>query len=439
MADAMRSHSLKFLFLTLLLGMGFFWFSLVDTSHGAQVTSRSDTLNNSNVSATSNQTIAFTTQDNLVSQVGLTASSNFAITFPAGFSLSTLTCDDVNLLIAGSATSFNTFSGDTRTNCLNTGTSWGVSIDPTNRVLLFTTPTSTNQYAWVATGTTLTVNVGSNATFQGTGSHWITNPSSGGTYTLTVGAAGSSSFLGSGDILVSINQSSQLSATVAESLTFNVTGMLATKPFVQGGSNSPLSGNTFSKIFSSPNTAGDLIVLGLTWFPSTLTVSSIVDTQGNSYVSVGPPVIMSGEAQQIWYAKNINGGANTVTTTMSGSFSQSSDMVMAEYSGVNTVSPLDVTSSNSGTNGSVADSGSKATNFSNELIYGYGSWNGIGGLSAGSGFTSHTFGVLSTQEDKAVGPIGTYSATSSIGGIPTFTWIMSMATFKLTDATQLPC
>jgi hypothetical protein len=68
---------------------------------------------------------------------------------------------------------------------LNTGTSWGVSIDPGNRILLFRTPTSTNQYVWVATGTTLTVNVGSNATFQGTGTHWITNPSSGGTYTLT--------------------------------------------------------------------------------------------------------------------------------------------------------------------------------------------------------------------------------------------------------------
>src|SRR5579872_646416 len=103
MAEVVRSHSMKFLALTLLLGMGFFWFSLVDTSHGAQVTSRSDTLNNSNVAATSNHTFAFTVQNGLVSQACSsppcfgTTSSTLSVTFPSQFNLNTLTCADVNM------------------------------------------------------------------------------------------------------------------------------------------------------------------------------------------------------------------------------------------------------------------------------------------------------------------------------------------------------
>src|SRR6185437_1599556 len=100
MAEVVRSHSKKFLAVTLLLGMGFFWLSLVDTSFGSPVTSRSDTLNNSNVSATSNHAFAFTVQNGLASQACSsppcfgTTSSTLSITFPSQFNLNTLTCGD---------------------------------------------------------------------------------------------------------------------------------------------------------------------------------------------------------------------------------------------------------------------------------------------------------------------------------------------------------
>jgi hypothetical protein len=226
MAEVVRNHSKKLLAITLLLGMGFFWFSLVDTSHGAQVTSRSDTLDNSNVSVTSNHAMAFTVQDNLVSQscstppCAGTTSSTLSITLASQFNLNTLTCGDVNLA-TGTPVLFNVASPETRTSCLNTGTSWGVLIDSVNNVITFTTPTSASQYVWVATSTQLTISIGSNATNQNQGTHWIVNPSSGGTYTETVGGT----FGGSGNMLVSINQASQLSATVAETLTFNINGL----------------------------------------------------------------------------------------------------------------------------------------------------------------------------------------------------------------------
>src|SRR5947208_7215957 len=103
-----------------------------------QVSSRSDTLTNSVISVTSNHTIIFTAQNNITSAGGASASSNVSVTFPSDFNLSTFTCNDVDLSVAGTATSLNVSNGDGHTNCPNTATSWGVNIDSANRVILFT-------------------------------------------------------------------------------------------------------------------------------------------------------------------------------------------------------------------------------------------------------------------------------------------------------------
>jgi hypothetical protein len=62
-----------------------------------------------------------------------------------------------------------TMALESRTNCPNTATAWGVSIDSGNRIITITTPTSVAQTTPVATGTTVTITLGSNATFQNTG------------------------------------------------------------------------------------------------------------------------------------------------------------------------------------------------------------------------------------------------------------------------------
>jgi len=58
----------------------------------------------------------------------------------------------------------------------------------------------------VVTGTPITINIGSNATFQQQGSHWITNPSTTGIYTISVGGT----FGGSGNMLQHIRSPSGL-------------------------------------------------------------------------------------------------------------------------------------------------------------------------------------------------------------------------------------
>jgi hypothetical protein len=102
----------------------------------------------------------------------------------------------------------------------NFGQTWGALIDSTNRIITFTSPTSAASYVWVATGTPITISIGSNATFQGQGTHWITNTSSAGTIVIMIGGT----FGGSGSIDVAINQAMQLSATIAETLTLTLAG-----------------------------------------------------------------------------------------------------------------------------------------------------------------------------------------------------------------------
>ena len=64
---------------------------------------------------------------------------------------------------------------------------------------------------------------------------------------------------------------------------------------------------------------GDLMVLGLFVLNST-SVSSVVDTQGNQYILIGSQTWSpNGFVEKLYYAKNIKGGADTATVTLSGS------------------------------------------------------------------------------------------------------------------------
>ena len=176
---------------------------------GTEVSSRSDMLADSRPSASSNHTISFRTNN------AITASSTVEIRFPADFSFpSGLDCGDVD-----AATSVQFILSTTSVGCEVTATNWGVSFAPSPPTLILTAPTSTGVY--VATGTVVTIKIGSNATVQQQGDSWITNPSAGGTYTISVGGT----FGGSGNMLVSILSGVTVEARVAEHLTVAITGV----------------------------------------------------------------------------------------------------------------------------------------------------------------------------------------------------------------------
>ncbi len=133
----------------------------------------------------------------------------------------------------------------------------------------------------------------------------------------------------------------------------------------------------------------NVVVVG--WNDSTATVSSVTDTSGNSYaLAVGPTVQAGVATHSIYYAKNIAAAAanaNTVTVTF-GTAAAFPDVRIVEYSGVDPLTPVDVTAAAIGTTGT-SDSGAVTTNNANDMIFGANLVQTSTEV-AGSGFTLRT-------------------------------------------------
>ena len=125
------------------------------------------------------------------------------------------------------------------------------------------------------------------------------------------------------------------------------------------------SGTTNSLAFSSANTAGNLIVVYAIWSNTgSVTVS---DSRGNTYATAAARTTGSWSAQ-VFYARNIAAGANTVTLTHATAVNSFSAIYIHEYSGIDKVNPVDVTGSAIGT-GSAMNSGSVTTTNAEDLLF----------------------------------------------------------------------
>ena len=204
--------------------------------------------------------------------------------------------------------------------------------------------------------------------------------------------------------------------------------------YVQGAYATPGTASSMSLAFSSAQAAGDLNVVIVAWGDSTSTVASVVDSKGNTYAAAGAITASSGnESEQIFYAKNVvaaSAGANTVTVTFSNSVIQA-ELRMAEYSGIDTTSPLDGFSGAVGT-GLTQNSGSLTTTNANDLLV---AGNGLASVTtaAGTGYTLRmTTGEGEILEDEAVTTAGSYSASSTqqTSGY----WLIQVAAFKAAAA-----
>ena len=100
------------------------------------------------------------------------------------------------------------------------------------------------------------------------------------------------------------------------------------------------------------------------WNDATTQVSSVMDSKGNVYqLAVGPTVLTGSPAlsQSIYYAKKISAamaGANSVTVNFT-AVANYPDIRILEYSGIDPVSPVDV---------SAAATGDSATSTSGTVI-----------------------------------------------------------------------
>ena len=209
----------------------------------------------------------------------------------------------------------------------------------------------------------------------------------------------------------------------------------ATPTFKQVRAKEITSGTDNSLAFNSANTAGNLIVVYLVW-TNTGSVSSVTDTRGNSYASVGTRKewgASSNMSSQVFYAKNIAAGANTVRATFTTAITSWGDMYIHEYSGIDKGDPLDVSAAANGT-ATAMNSGSATTTNANDLIFGAGA-SASTVNQAGTGFTSRSSSFGNRTEDKNVTSVGAYSATARQNGNA---WVMHMVAFKADPGDTTP-
>jgi hypothetical protein len=123
-------------------------------------------------------------------------------------------------------------------------------------------------------------------------------------------------------------------------------GFAATTPqFVQERDNQANSGRTSSVSFANPTTIGNTIVVYLIW--DNTGSAAVSDSSGNVYASAVSASRWSSNrySAQIFYARNLKSGANTVTATFATSVQSFGIVYAHEYSGIDPTTPIDVTAS----------------------------------------------------------------------------------------------
>lgn len=133
-------------------------------------------------------------------------------------------------------------------------------------------------------------------------------------------------------------------------------------------------GASASVNFTSGNTAGNMIVLAVSWGDSDASILSATDSAGNTYqIATRAFDNVQNQGLAILYASNIKASSsNTITVSFGGSKSYHR-LSIHEYKGIAINSPLDITATNiaqgtSSINGITSSTG--LTTFDGNLIFG---------------------------------------------------------------------
>ena len=107
------------------------------------------------------------------------------------------------------------------------------------------------------------------------------------------------------------------------------------------------------------------------------------------------------------YARNIAGGANTVTATIGNSFTSLGILYIQEYTGLDPTSPFDVSVTGSGSSAAM-NSGSASIKYANDLLFAAGA-SDQGVTQAGANYTirSTDFGNIITRIGSPGQPVCT--------------------------------
>jgi hypothetical protein len=199
--------------------------------------------------------------------------------------------------------------------------------------------------------------------------------------------------------------------------------------FVQAREGDVGSGLSLAVTFGSDVRAHDAIIVCVSIYTLSVTLTGIHDTRGNTFTTIVGPFDANGTRHYLAFAADVVGGSDTVTATVSGNPSPYLGMHIHEYSGLARQGAFDVGSAAAGASKAVdgMQSGAKSTTADHELIFGY----GVSSDTAypGAGYTARSgFSTGDVTEDKVVSVRGSYqtTATMTVGSY----WEMLMATFR---------
>ena len=174
-------------------------------------------------------------------------------------------------------------------------------------------------------------------------------------------------------------------------------------------------------MFTNPVGNGHLVA-GVASYSNTCTLGTITDDSAVQATQVDTGTdTTEGQKSTSFYFANVTDSLRTVTENVTGA-SCSSSVVIDEYSGVATVSPLDGTAhaanfqNSPGTGANAITSGSVTTVTSGDLIYGANNIvGGLTGITAGTGYTLRQTqtGLQDnlSSEDKVQAVAGAVAAT----------------------------
>jgi Fibronectin type III domain len=216
-------------------------------------------------------------------------------------------------------------------------------------------------------------------------------------------------------------------------------GFAAAAPkYIQGHYAVPQTPQTSVTVpYSSAQTAGDLNVVVVGWNDSATRIGSLKDSKGNVYQLAVGPTVTGALSQSIYYAKNIaaaSAAVNAVTVTFSGLASYP-DIRILEYSGIDTVNPVDTFAGAIGNSATSSNVSLQTTAAADLLVAG----NTVQSSSiAGSGFTLRltTSPDGDIAEDKIAATAGTYSASATLSA--TSGWVMQAVAFRAGVASPAP-
>jgi hypothetical protein len=167
--------------------------------------------------------------------------------------------------------------------------------------------------------------------------------------------------------------------------------------------------------------SGDTIVVTVA-FAGDAGINSVTDSSGRALALAA--IGGNQDTHATFYAAGVDGGIYTVVVSLSNSL-VNTDIHVLEYAGIDTVSPLDLTSNNSG----VGNVGSGTLNASaNELIYAYLGSPSVAAEDAGGGFTVRELVGGNLSADLIAIDAGSYTVTAPLSG--TGPWHVLMVGFR---------